>query len=116
MKTYPRLIALLRTTMNLTTGEAEALTRGAEAEAVLRCGGKAKVIARAMSLRHYHVATALFQKYPQGVDKTMYCIDLGYTGKRRVILSDGKVVSHGHVDWHQFAERIRSKAKAATAA
>ncbi|HEK3717127.1 TPA: hypothetical protein ACWLUJ_006579 [Pseudomonas aeruginosa] len=116
MKTYPRLVALLRTTMNLTTGEAEALMRGAEAEAVVRCGGKAKVIARAMALRHYYVTAVLLRKYPNGVDKTMYCIDLGYAGRRRVILSDGKVVSHGRQDWHQFAERLRTKARAAKAA
>ncbi|KSQ21503.2 hypothetical protein APB26_31435 [Pseudomonas aeruginosa] len=102
--------------MNLTTGEAEALTRGIEAEAVTRCGGKAKVIARAMALRHYHAASGLLRKYPNCVDKTVFCIELGYTGKRRVIVSDGKVVSHGHVDWFHFVERIRGNAKAASAA
>lgn len=116
MKSYPRLVSLLRTTMHLTTGEAEALTRGVEAEAVTRCGGKAKVISRAMMLRHYHVASDLLRKYPNGKDMTMYCIDMGYVGKRRVIVSDGKVVSHGHQDWFQFAERIRYMAKTATAA
>lgn len=113
MKAYPRLIALLRETMNLTTGEAEALTRGVEAEAVSRCGGKAKVVARAMKLRHYHAATELMRKYPSAQDVTMYCIDLGYTGKRRVIVLDCRVVSHGRQDWHEFAQRIREKAKAA---
>lgn len=116
MKLYPRLVSLLRTTMNLTTGEAEALMRGVEAEAVIRCGGKSKIIARAMTLRHYHVATELLRKYPSVQDMTMYCIDMGYSGRRRVIVSDGKVVSHGHQDWFQFAERIRNKAKAVTAA
>lgn len=116
MKSYSRLVALLRATMNLTLGEAEALTRGVEAEAVARCGGRAKVIARAMALRHYHAASGLLRRYPNCVDKTVYCIELGYTGKRRVIVSDGKVVSHGHADWFHFAERIRAKAKAATAA
>lgn len=102
--------------MNLTTGEAEALMRGVEAEAVARCGGRAKIISRAMMLRHYHVVADLLRKYPTGQDKTMYCIGLGYAGRRKVIVSDGKVVSHGHQDWNQFSQRIRTKAKAATAA
>ncbi|EPG9351868.1 hypothetical protein ACKU3Z_030280 [Pseudomonas aeruginosa] len=116
MKSYSRLVSLLRTTMNLTTGEAEALMRGVEAEAVVRCGGKAKIISRAMALRHYCVAARLLQKYPNGKDKTMYSIDLGYAGKRRVIVYDGKVVSHGHQDWFEFVDRVRNKAKAAVAA
>lgn len=116
MRSYPRLVSLLRETMNLTTGEAEALMRGVEAEAVVRCGGKAKIISRAMTLRHYRVAADLLQKYPNGKDMTMYCIDMGYAGKRRVIVFDGRVVSHGHQDWFQFVERIRYKAKTATAA
>ena len=45
MKKFPRLIELLRETMNLTLGEAEALTRGVEAEAVSRCGGRNKLFA-----------------------------------------------------------------------
>jgi hypothetical protein len=116
MKSYPRLVSLIRETMNLTTGEAEALLRGVEAEAVVRCGGKAKIIPRAMKLRHNRVAADLLRKYPNGKDMTMYCIDMGYASRRRVIVLDGKVVSHGHQDWFQFAERIRYKAKTATAA
>jgi len=78
--------------------------------------GRAKIISRAMMLRHYHVVADLLRKYPTGQDKTMYCIGLGYAGRRKVIVSDGKVVSHGHQDWNQFSQRIRTKAKAATAA
>jgi len=116
MKTYPRLVSLLRETMNLTTGEAEALMRGVEAEAVVRCGGKAKVITRAMLLRHYRVVAELLKKFTTGKDMTVYCIDMGYAGRRRVIVSDGKVVSHGHQDWFLFSQRIRDKATSSTAA
>ncbi len=112
MKSHKRLLSLLCTTFSLTTTEAEGLFRGAEAEAVVRCGGRNKVLQRALKLRHTVASGILQRRYPAARDMTMYCIDMGYTGKRRVLVLDGKVVSHGHADWHAFANRIRIKAAA----
>lgn len=109
MKSYPRLVALLRETMSLTTGEADALTRGVEAEAVSRCGGIANVVRRAFALRHYAALRVQLARYPNALDKTAFAIDTGFTGKRRVLVDDGKVVSHGHLAWDVFLTRIRTK-------
>lgn len=112
MKNHTRLTRLLKTTFNLTQGEAEGAIRGAEAEAVTRCGGRLAVIRRAIGLRHYVASTDILRQYPLAKDVTVYCVDKGYTGKRRVLIHDGKVVSHGHVEWHVFAERLGRKAAA----
>lgn len=109
MKSYDRLVAVLREAMNLTQGEAEAVTRGVEAEAVTRCGGIESVVRRAFALRHYVALRGLTARYPNAIDKTVYAIDLGFTGKRRVLVDDGKVVSHGHQAWDVFLNRIRAK-------
>ncbi|WP_095158386.1 hypothetical protein [Pseudomonas sp. Irchel 3E13] len=92
--------------MNLTWGEAEALTRGVEAEAVLRCGGRKRVVRRAFALRHYVALRGISARYPKALDKTVYAIDLGFTGKRRVLVDDGKVVSHGHLAWEVFLSKF----------
>lgn len=112
MKTHKRLTHLLKTTFILTQSEAEGAIRGAEAEAVVRCGGREAVIRRAMGLRHYVASADLLRRYPSAKDVTVYCLDKGYTGKRRVLIHDGRVVSHGHVEWHVFAKRLGCKAAA----
>lgn len=109
MKEHRRLVGLLTETMNLTTTEAEAALRGVEAEAVARCGGAKAVIRRALALRQTEALRKLMRRYPGATDKTFYAIELGYRGKRRVILSDGKVVSHGHADWHAFCGKLSAK-------
>lgn len=106
MRSYTRLVALLRETMNLTQGEAEALTRGVEAEAVSRCGGRKRVIRRAFALRHCVALRGITARYPNASDKTVYAIYLGFTGKRRVLVDDGKVVSHGHLAWEVFLSKF----------
>ncbi|RJX72687.1 hypothetical protein D3M70_31135 [Pseudomonas sp. LS-2] len=92
--------------MNLTTGEAEALTRGVEAEAVVRCGGRHRVIRRALALRQLPATSRLLTRYPDACDKTAYAIDRGFVGRRRVLVHDGIVVSHGHVLWSNFLSRL----------
>lgn len=106
MKKFPRLIELLRETMNLTLGEAEALTRGVEAEAVSRCGGRDKVVRRAFALRQNLAVSRLMRRYPAAADKTVYAIDRGYTGRRRVLIHDGAVVSHGNQQWETFLSSL----------
>lgn len=109
MKGHARLVRLLTETMNLTTTEAEGALRGVQAEAVARCGGPSVVIRRAFALRQYVSSRNVQKRYPSAQDKTLYALDRGYTGKRRVYVHDGKVVSHAHVDWHEFCERITGK-------
>ncbi len=46
------------------------------------------------------------RNYPAAQDKTMYAVDCGYTGSRRVLVFDGRVVSHGHVEWSAFLGRL----------
>lgn len=106
MKKYSRLVELLRQSYNLTLTEAEGAIRGAEAEAVSRCGGRRAVIERAFHGRQFAASSKLRRQYPKARDVTMYCIDKGYTGKRRVLVHDGVVVSHGRVDWHVFGARL----------
>lgn len=108
MKQYPRLVALMRQTMNLTKTEAEAALRGVEAEAVVRCGGRNATIRRALGLRQVVANSCQSRRYPNAKDCTFYMIEKGYTGKRRVLVHDGKVVSHGHADWHAFASRFQT--------
>mgnify|MGYP001599680923 FL=1 len=74
-----------------------------------RCGGIANVVRRAFALRHYAALRALLARYPNARDKTAFAIDSGFTGKRRVLVDDGKVVSHGHLAWDVFLTRIRTK-------
>jgi hypothetical protein len=106
MKTYRRLVALLRETMNLSLTEAQAALRGVEAEAVYRCGGRNKVIRQAFGLRHIVSNSALMRRYPKAKDCTTDLIQKGYSGKRRVLVHDGIVVSHGHGEYHAFAVRF----------
>lgn len=113
MKQYRRLTSLMRETMNLTLTEAEAALRGVEAEAVRRCGGRDVTIRRALGLRQVVANSGQHRRYPDAKDCTMYLVDLGYTGKRRVLVNDGKVVSHGHADWFAFVSRYASKKRAA---
>lgn len=43
-----------------------------------------------------------------GQDKTAYCRALGYRGRRRVIVLDGRVPSHGNADWFEFCESLHA--------
>lgn len=109
MKKYNRLFALMIEIYNFSHTEAEALLRGVESEASTHFNGRERVIRRCMQLRHVVACKSLQRRYPAARDMTMYCIDMGYTGKRRVMVLEGKVVSHAHADWHAFACRIRNK-------
>jgi hypothetical protein len=40
-------------------------------------------------------------------DKTDYARSIGYAGKRRVIVNDGRVASHGNQDWFLFCDACR---------
>ncbi|WP_390619230.1 hypothetical protein [Maricurvus nonylphenolicus] len=40
-------------------------------------------------------------------DKTEYAKSLGYHGEQSVIVIDGKVVSHGFLDWLAFCYKLR---------
>lgn len=40
-------------------------------------------------------------------DCTAYARSLGYTGKKRVLIQDGRVITHRSVEWHFFCERLR---------
>ena len=44
-------------------------------------------------------------------DKTDYARRQGYTGRHRVYVSDGKVISHGHADWFQWLGHVRLRGK-----
>lgn len=48
----------------------------------------------------------------RGSDKTDYAIACGYTGKRRVIVQDGKIISHGNADWFEWITRVMNRAMA----
>ena len=52
------------------------------------------------------MSTSSMRKYPTARDKTMYAVDCGYTGSKRVLVHDGRVVSHGHVEWSVFIGRL----------
>ena len=45
------------------------------------------------------------------MDATSYARCLGYTGRKRVIVCDGKVTSHRRACWFAWCERIERKAK-----
>lgn len=109
MKRRERLVGLLTETMNLSVTEAEGALRGVQAEAVARCGGPGAVIRRALAQRQTVAARKILKRYPNASDKTFYAIESGYAGKRRVLVHDGKVVSHGHVCWHSFCESLARK-------
>jgi len=40
-------------------------------------------------------------------NKTKYAIGLGYTGRKPVIVCDGRVITHGGQDSHEFMQRVR---------
>ncbi len=42
-----------------------------------------------------------------GADKTGYAMSCGYTGRRPVIVADGRVISHRHQDWFEFLRAVR---------
>lgn len=44
-------------------------------------------------------------------DKTDYARAAGYTGAKRVLVSDGKVVSHHNVCWFAFCAGLRQKSE-----
>ena len=44
-------------------------------------------------------------------DNTKYAKSLGYDGDKAVKVLDGKVVSHGSVDWTEFCDKLRNKNK-----
>ncbi len=47
--------------------------------------------------------------FPQAQDRTAYAKSNGYLGKKPVYVLDGKVISHGSVDWFEFCAGIRTK-------
>jgi hypothetical protein len=46
-------------------------------------------------------------------DNTLYARGYGYAGRKRVIVSDGKVISHGNVCWFDFCASLRRLQKLA---
>jgi hypothetical protein len=40
-------------------------------------------------------------------DRSMYARSLGYAGSRRVVVLDGKVITHRRADWFLFCEACR---------
>ena len=42
-------------------------------------------------------------------DATEFARGAGYNGRRRVIVLDGRVVSHGGADWFEWIQRQISK-------
>ncbi len=44
-------------------------------------------------------------------DRTEYARANGYTGHRKVVVSDGKVYSHGNKDWFEWIAGQREKRK-----
>ena len=42
-------------------------------------------------------------------NKTAYARSVGYAGRKPVMVSDGKVVSHRGLDWFEFLFRIRHR-------
>jgi len=45
--------------------------------------------------------------HPFTSNKTKYATGLGYTGRKPVIVRDGRVITHGGKDWHEFMQRVR---------
>lgn len=45
-------------------------------------------------------------------DVTPYARFIGYAGKKRVVVSDGKVITHKLCDWFEWIDRIRRRFKA----
>jgi len=45
--------------------------------------------------------------FPQSDDMTAYAQSLGYRGKRRVYVLDGKVISHRSLNWFEFSAALR---------
>lgn len=41
------------------------------------------------------------------VDHTEYAKSIGYTGKEKVLVLDGKVISHDNQEWLDFCDMIR---------
>ncbi len=52
------------------------------------------------------------QLFPQADDLTGYARTLGYRGCRRVLVLDGKVISHRSLDWFEFCQMLRQRQKA----
>lgn len=48
-------------------------------------------------------------KNPHHQDKTAYARLIGYTGKKPVLVSDGKVTSHRNADWSAFCANLHRK-------
>lgn len=54
-------------------------------------------------------AETLAKRAPRSYqDSTNYAKHYGYRG-RKVIVSDGKVITHGNKDWFEFMEWVRAK-------
>lgn len=45
------------------------------------------------------------------IDRTEYAKQLGYQGKKRVIIQDGRVISHNGVEWHVFCASVTEYSK-----
>lgn len=52
-------------------------------------------------------------KNNHGVCKTAYARSLGYTGSARVMVQDGRVISHRQITWEDFCERLHAQKSAA---
>lgn len=54
-----------------------------------------------------HMPASCF--FPQCDDMTAYAQSLGYRGKRRVHVLDGKVISHRSINWFDFCAALRGR-------
>ena len=57
----------------------------------------------------YSEVISLIQRWPQTLwtDCTSYARFYGYRGSRRVIVSDGRVISHCDADWFEWISNVR---------
>ena len=49
------------------------------------------------------------------VNLTSYAMSIGYTGKEKVLVENGKVMSHCGIDWFTFCDLCREGKKIETA-
>jgi len=43
---------------------------------------------------------------------TAWAQDLGYKGKRPLVVRDGHIINHGHVEWLDFCRDLRERSAA----
>jgi hypothetical protein len=47
--------------------------------------------------------------FPQADDLTAYAKTVGYTGAKRILVLDGKVISLRSINWFEFCAAIRAR-------